>query len=146
MTSTTTDLPTSPLDATGEDDLDPDAVGVTPEDDGTPDLAPDPQGKKLFDPAQFDSPALRLDQVDGEDVQKIAAKFSGTVWLDRSNPDHVTLIRDLRLGQTVTLQVEALVGPPIPGSTTNREGDLDVLSLSRKFDVQTLYKLTPEEL
>jgi hypothetical protein len=107
---------------------------------------PDPEGTKLFDAAAFETEALALPKVDGEGVSKIALRFGGRVWLDRSSASDVAMVRDLKMGQTVTLLVEATVGPPIPGYTTDKEGDLDVLSLSRRLAVTGVYKPVPEKL
>jgi hypothetical protein len=106
----------------------------------------DPEGKSLFDKTLYESEALALPKIDGEGVDKIAAKFGGTVWLDRGSEEDVALIRGVKVGQSVTLKVEATVGPPVPGFTTNKEGDLDVLYLGRKFIVTGVYRPAAEEL
>lgn len=108
------------------------------EDSGDETDAPDPDGKALFDPAVFDSEELALPKVDGQGITKIQAKFGGGPWLDRALASDVALVRDIKVRERVTLLVDAIAGPPIPGYTTNREGDLDVLSLSRKFTVEAV--------
>jgi hypothetical protein len=114
---------------------------------GEPEPPPeDPDGKALFDKSAYETEELALPKIDGEGVDKIAAKFGGTVWLDRGSPEDVALIRGVKVGQSVTLKVEATVGPPVPGFTTNKEGDLDVLYLGRKFVVTGVYRPAAEDL
>lgn len=103
-------------------------------------------GRALFDASQYESEPLSLPKVDGEGVDKISAKFNGLVRLERGDAADVALIKNVKLGQSVTLMVECEAGPPVPGMTTNRDGDLDSLGLSRTFTVKSVYKPTPEEL
>jgi hypothetical protein len=120
-----------------------------PEDDTDEEETPaasKPTGRSLFDPTQYETEPLSLPKVDGEGVDKICAKFNGLVWLDRGSEADVAIIKGCKLGQTVTFMVECEVGPPVPGYTTNRDGDLDSLALSRKFTVKHVYKPTAEEL
>lgn len=105
-----------------------------------------PTGRALFDASLYESEPLSLPKVDGEGVDKISAKFNGLVRLDRGQEADVAIIKGCKLGQTVTFMVECEVGPPVPGMTTNREGDLDSLGLSRTFTVKHVYKPTAEEL
>lgn len=125
--------------------------GDTPEDGdgGGGQPPPTPEAKEegeLFDKAAYESEALRLPKVDGEGVDKIKAKFGGTVWLERGNENDVALIRDLKLGQEVQLLVTAKVGPPVPGWTTSLEGDLDTISLGRTFTVESVSRGAGEGL
>jgi len=64
---------------------------------------------QAFDDADYADPRLRLDQVDGKDVNKISVRFSGTVELTRTNPDHVALFRRLVLGKEI--DVAELLAP-----------------------------------
>jgi hypothetical protein len=114
-----------------DDDQPNDGEGLPPTDEPE-DHDPEATGE-LFDKTKYETEELALPKVDGEGVDKIAVKLNGTVWLERGNEEHVALIKRPRIGQTVTLLVEAEVGPPVPGYTTNRDGDLDALSLSRTF-------------
>jgi hypothetical protein len=129
--STTAETETQTEEPTAGDDLEQEA--------------PDTPEGHLIDPAVYETEELSLPKIDGEGVDKIAAKFAGTVFLDRSDPRDVALIRELRLGQSVTLMVEATVGPPVPGYTTSKEGDLDALILSRRFSVEGVYKAVVPE-
>jgi hypothetical protein len=98
-------------------------------------LPADPDGKALFDKTAFETEELALPKIDGEGIDKIAVKVSGRVWLERGSPEHVALVRDVRLGQEVTLVCQATVRMPVPGYSTDKEGDLDVISLTRHFAV-----------
>lgn len=105
-----------------------------------------PTGRSLFDASLYESEPLSLPKVDGEGVDKISAKFNGHVRLDRGTEADVALVKNPKLGSTITLMVECEVGPPVPGMTTNRDGDLDSLGLSRTFTVKHVYKPAVEEL
>jgi hypothetical protein len=98
----------------------------------------DPEGKALFDRSTYETEELALPKIDGEGIDKIAVKVSGRVWLERGSPEHVALVRDVRLGQEVTLVCEATVRMPVPGYSTDKEGDLDVISLTRHFAVTSV--------
>jgi len=104
-----------------------------------------PEGR-LIDPAQYEPEELQLPSVDGEHVDKIYVAFGGRAWLDRGSPEDCALIRDLRMGQRVTLMVNAVVGPAIPGFSTNREGDLDAVILGRKLTVGHLWRASHEQV
>lgn len=108
---------------------------------------PDTNGQtKAFDPAMYEDPTLRIDKIDGKNVQAIAVKFSGRVMLDRTDPDHVRLFNRLAIGRDVELRVSARSVGLAGVGATNREGDLDVLVGTRALKVDTLYVLAPEEL
>lgn len=62
-----------------------------------------PETSELFDGAEYDDPKLRLPYVDEKPVDKISIRFSGTVDLDRMNPDHVELYRRFTLGHKIVL-------------------------------------------
>jgi hypothetical protein len=94
----------------------------------------------LFDKAAYDSPELALPKIDGEGVDKIAVAFNGRVLLDRTDPRDVELIRRMKLGQDVTLQVEGRVSKKGHGFTTNKEGDLDAVVFETAVRVETVYR------
>lgn len=59
---------------------------------------------EAFPAADYDDPKLRLPEIDGKKVNQIAIRFSGSIVLDRSNPEHVAYFRDtLRLGAEIDL-------------------------------------------
>jgi hypothetical protein len=97
-------------------------------------------GSTLFDAKKFDDPKLALPSVDGEGVDKIAVKFSGTVFLDRSDSRDVELMRRMKLGGDITLQVEGKCSKKGHGFSTNKEGDLDVVILEHAVSVHTVYR------
>lgn len=85
---------------------------------------PDDAQEKAFDPSVYDNPKLRLPDVDGKKVDKIQVRFSGTVELDRLNPDHVAFFRDaLRLGKEVDLgRLSGVVQQKPPRQVANKDG------------------------
>lgn len=110
----------------------------------------DPDGKRLFDADAYEGEELQLPRVDGHGITKIQARFGGSPWLDRSDPRDVALIRDNLVGEKMALLVDVTVGAPVPGWTTNKKGDLDVLALTRSFVVTSVNRaasnLEPHEM
>lgn len=94
---------------------------------------------ELFDRSQYEREDLKLDKVDGNQVDRIALKFSGTVFLDRSDPADIALYRRLALGRDVTLQVEGRCNATGAKGATDREGDLDVIIGEKGVKVHTVY-------
>lgn len=145
-------VPESQLEITTTTEGDPVSTTTTldqPETAEHPLTPPDPDANgqtKAFDPAMFEDPELRIDKIDGKNVQAIAVKFSGRVMLDRTDPDHVRLFNRLAIGRDVELRVSARSVGLAGVGATNREGDLDVLVGTRALKVDTLYVLAPEEL
>jgi hypothetical protein len=101
---------------------------------------------ELFDKSEYEREDLALPKVDGEGVDKIGIKFSGTVLLDRGNPADVALIRKMRLGADVTLNVEATCAAKAHKFTTSREGELDAVVLEHAARVHTVYRPAGEDL
>ena len=92
----------------------------------------------LFDPQLYETPELKLPPIDDQPIMGIAAKFSGTVRLERGNPDHVQFIRESRFGETRILTVEALVGPPVP-DYRQANGEIVDVTLTRSFTITRIY-------
>jgi hypothetical protein len=92
----------------------------------------------LFDKAIYEREELQLPKVDGEATDKIAVKFSGTVLLDRSDPADVALMRKMKLGGDITLNVEAKCAGKGHKFTTSREGELDAIVLEHGVRVHTV--------
>lgn len=65
--------------------------------------------KGLFDQQKYDDPRLKL-QSDNRNVDKIAVAFSGTVMLDRNNPDHVDVIRQAKIGAEMNMAIAGVDG------------------------------------
>lgn len=99
------------------------------------------EGKQgaLLDRSQYQREDLALQRVDGNDVDRISLKFSGTVFLDRSQPADVALYRKLSLGRDVTLVVEGRCNSTGAAGATDREGDLDVVVGHKGVKVHTVY-------
>lgn len=100
---------------------------------------PDPEGKRLFDESDYEREDLAIAEVDGNQVDRIAIKFAGVVFLDRSDPADVALYNKLRLGSEVTLMVEGRVSGTGAKGATDREGDLDVVVGQKAVKVGTVY-------
>lgn len=98
--------------------------------------APDGQ---IFDDTDYEREDLQLPKVDGEGTDKIAIAFNGTVFLDRSSPADIALMRRMKLGQDVTLNVEAKVSAKAHKFTTSKEGELDAVVLQHSARVHTVY-------
>ena len=111
--------------------------------DETPD---DPEGKALFDRAAYQAPGLRIDEVDGQEVDKIWLRFGGKVALDRTNPKDVALFNRVRLGKELELRVAGKGQAVSTKHTTSRGGDLDAVVGERTLDITDVYVLDPEEL
>jgi hypothetical protein len=78
----------------------------------------DPAGAQTeaFPASDYDNPALRLPYVDGHKIDKISVRFAGSVDLDRTNPDHVELIRALNIGADVAFEKM----PPLAGYVSSK--------------------------
>lgn len=107
--------------------------------------APETPEGHLIDPAVYETEELALPKIDGEGVDRLALKFSGTVFLNRSDPRDVELIRRMRLGQDITLQVEGKCSKKGYGFSTDREGELDVVVQEHAVKIETVYQPVLEE-
>lgn len=106
----------------------------------------DPEGKALFDRSQYQDPTLRIDQVDGQDVDKIWLKFTGRVALDRTDPGDVALFNKARLGAELWLRVSGKGARVGTGFTTSKGGDLEAVVGEREVRIDTVYVLAAEDL
>lgn len=100
---------------------------------------PDPEGKRLFDESDYEREDLAIPKIDGNQIDRIAIRFAGEVFLDRSSPEDVALFNKLKLGHDVTLMVEAKCSSTGAKGATDREGDLDVTVGQRAVKVHTVY-------
>jgi hypothetical protein len=119
---------------------------IGPEGARTGDVEPAEPKESLFDREAYKAPELRIDQVDGQEVDKIWIRFSGKVALDRTKPDDVALFNRARLGQELEIRVAGRGARVGTGYTTSKGGDLDAIVGERTIDVHTVYVLGPEEL
>ena len=104
-----------------------------------PDTPADPEGRALFDRDAYEREDLAIAKVDGNQVDRIAIKFAGEVFLDRSDPADVQLYNRLRLGNEITLMVEGRCSATGAKGATDREGDLDVVVGQKSVKVVTVY-------
>jgi hypothetical protein len=112
-----------------------------------PDPEPaDPKGEALFDRSRYQEPGLRIDQVDGQEVDKIWIAFRGRVALDRTVAADVALFNRVRLGQELELRVAGKGVAVGTKHTTSRGGDLDAVVGERTLEVTDVYVLDPEDL
>lgn len=102
--------------------------------------------KPLFDPAMYQDPKLKIDQVDDHEIQKIKVSVSGSVILDRTNPDHVAFYNALKLGKQANVVCSGRVGGVAAKGSTNREGNLDVVMGEKSIIVDTVRLIPAEEL
>lgn len=93
-----------------------------------------------FDRSQYDREDLQIQKVDGNTIDRISIKFSGEVFLDRSDPSDVKVYNELRLGRDVQLLVEAKCSSTAAKGATDRDGDLDVVVGTKGIKVHTLRK------
>ena len=115
----------------------PETVGNDPEDPGTP--KPDPEGKRLFNDSDYEREDLAIPKIDGNQIDRIAIRFAGEVFLERTSPEDVALFNKLVLGHDVTLMVEAKCSATGAKGATDRDGDLDVTIGQRSVKVHTVY-------
>ena len=124
-----------PLDADGTGTIDNDGSGQA--------LEPitEPGGQTaLVDRSQYEREDLAIDKVDGNAIDKIRLSFTGSIMLDRSDPNDVKLWNQLRLHKDgVTLMVEGRCSSTGAKGATNREGDLDVIVGEKSLKVETVY-------
>lgn len=93
----------------------------------------------LLDKEHYQREDLAIAKVDGSAIDRIAIKFTGQVFLDRSDPNDVRLYNKLRLGGDITLMVEAKCSSTGAKGATDREGDLDVVIGEKGAKIHTVY-------
>lgn len=112
---------------------------VTKEEETTPDPEPGEQAA-AFDPSAYDREDLQIPKVDGQSIDRISLKFSGEVFLDRSEPSDVAVYNAFRLGKDVSLLIEAKCSSTAAKGATDRDGDLDVVVGTKGLKVHSLSK------
>lgn len=95
---------------------------------------------KAFEAADYDREDLQIPKVDGHTVDRISLKFSGEVFLDRSDASDVAVYNALRLGKDVQLLVEAKTSSTAAKGATDRDGDLDVVVGTKGLKIHSLQK------
>jgi hypothetical protein len=110
------------------------------DDDETP-ADPDAAGQTaVFDKSQYDREDLQIQKVDGNTIDRISLKFSGEVFLDRSDPSDVAVYNELKLGRDVQILIEAKCSSTGAKGATDRDGDLDVVVGTKGLKVHSLRK------
>lgn len=89
--------------------------------------------------SMYDDPQLRIDGLDGYQINRIALKLGGTPDLDRSSTDDVELYRDLKLGQRVRLVVEGYVVDTGGKATMNDAGQVETVHGVKAIKIDTVY-------
>lgn len=100
----------------------------------------------LIDRSQYEREDLAIAKVDGNSIDRIALTFSGTVYLERSDPADVALYNALRLGTGVTLMVEGRCFGTGAKGATNRDGELDVIVGQKTVKVDSVYRPAAEDI
>jgi hypothetical protein len=77
-----------------------------------------PSDDGIFDATQYDLPIPRID---GRKADKLTLSIGGTLELDRTNEEDLTLLENLRIGQDIDLHVTATVAAK--GFTHASKGD-----------------------
>lgn len=118
---------------------DSDTKEADPDTKTPPEPAPGEQAA-AFNASDFDREDLQIPKIDGQSIDRISIKWSGEVFLDRSDPDDVAVYNALRLGKDVSLLVEAKCSSTGAKGATDREGDLDVIVATKGLKVHSLMK------
>lgn len=107
----------------------------------------DPDGQTaLIDRSEYEREDLAIAKVDGNAIDRIAITFTGTVYLERSEPADVALYNRLTLGTGVTLMVEGKCFGTGAKGATNRDGEPDVILGQKTVKVETVYIPAVENL
>lgn len=84
-----------------------------------------PREGELFDGNAYNDPRLELATRDGRRITDLRVGFSGGIELERHGPDDVDWWKSLRVGDEVTLRVEAtVVGEQQAHRSTEQETSL----------------------
>lgn len=110
------------------------------DEDNEPDEAKPGEQTTAFEPADYDREDLQIPKVDGQGIDRISLKFSGEVFLDRSEPSDVAVYNALRLGRDVRLLIEAKCSKTGASGATDRDGNLDVVVGTKGLKVHSLQR------
>jgi hypothetical protein len=108
-------------------------IGWDRSETGLPEAADRAEGGKLFEPGDFDDPALFLETPDGDRIDEIIVKVSGSLVLNRKDPLHVELFRELDRGRSVVVEAGAHIVQESLDEKT--KGEETILSAARKLVV-----------
>jgi hypothetical protein len=96
-------------------------------------LTLDEERKKQTPPEQ-----LALPMIDGRGIDLMEISVTGTVKLDRGDPNDVALIRRLTAGKTVPLKIEAFVSGTGANVSRDDSGYADKTTLKKTLTVVSL--------
>lgn len=139
-----TAAPTADANSTINVDLDSDTPiekQILEQADKLPEAIRPSADDELFDGKGFEVKA----SIDGESADKIQIGFTGTDIRDPNNQADVDFFESLRLGRTVTLQVEAEVTKRVASSKKNKD-DEETITGHVVLKIIDVYKPSPEEL
>lgn len=147
MTTTETELERQVREEQEEHDRTLTAMGQAddPGDDADPDADGEPivdagGQTALVDRTQYEREDLQIPKIDDQTVDRIALKFTGTIFLDRSDPSDVAVYTELRFGRDVALLIEAKCLGVSGTGATNKDGDLDVVVGTKGLKVHSISK------
>lgn len=93
-----------------------------------------------FDRSAYEREDLQIPKVDDQAIDRIEIKFTGSIFLDRSDPSDVAVYNALSFKRDVSLLVEAKCSNVAAKGATDRDGDLDVVVGSKTLKVHSLSK------
>ena len=94
----------------------------------------------IIDRSAYEREDLQIPKIDGNTIDRISIKFSGEVFLNRSDPSDVGVYNELRLGRDVALLIEAKCSSTAGKGATDRDGDLDVVVGTKGLKIHSLSK------
>jgi hypothetical protein len=101
----------------------------------------DPGGQTaIIDRTQYEREDLQIPKIDDQTVDRIEIKFTGSIFLDRSDVSDVAVYNELRFQRDVSLLIEAKCSNVAAKGATDRDGDLDVVVGSKTLKVHSLSK------
>lgn len=107
----------------------------------TTDTPPPPESEDaLFDKSHYDDPELALQKIDGEGVDDIVVKFSGSVTLNRTDPEDVALMRAMKGGGDVSLMIEGRCAKKAWSFSDDGDGGVKEVRLEHAVNVHTVYR------
>lgn len=145
MESTTKDRPLASVpepDLEGPE-LDEPVAEAEPEKELEPPEEPNGQ-KTLLDRSHYETEGLQIPTIDRQTIDRIALKFAGTVFLDRSDEHDVALYNRLVLRGDVVLNVAAKCTSTGAKGATERDGQLDVVVGVKGLTVESVVLSTED--
>lgn len=92
----------------------------------------------IVDRTAYEREDLQIPKVDNQTIDRISLKFSGEVFLDRSDPSDVAVYNEFRLGRDVSLVIDAKCSSTAAKGATDRDGDLDVVVGTKGLKVHSI--------